>query len=174
MQRVSVWAYPWDLHDIGLDTALDRISQAGGNCVSLATSYHAGRFLQPGNPRRKVYFPQDGTVYYRLDPTRWKGQKIQALQADSANQRAISDLPERGGPNRIAVRNGQVAAAAMASSAARLALPTTIRVGPSAPPGARGSAIWLMPEKPPSAGSKARGCRPRPATRARAARRPAR
>jgi hypothetical protein len=82
MQRVSVWAYPWDLHDIGLDTALDRISQAGGNCVSLATSYHAGRFLQPGNPRRKVYFPQDGTVYYRLDPTRWKGQKIQALQAD--------------------------------------------------------------------------------------------
>jgi hypothetical protein len=82
MARVSVWAYPWDVHDIGLDAALDRITQAGGNCVSLATSYHAGRFLQPGNPRRKVYFPQDGTVYYRLDPARWQGRTIRALEAD--------------------------------------------------------------------------------------------
>ena len=37
---------------------------------------------QPGNPRRKVYFRQDGTVYYRLDPARWQGQTIRALQAD--------------------------------------------------------------------------------------------
>ena len=39
--------------------------------VSLATSHHAGRFLQPGNPRHRVYFPQDGTVHYRPDPARW-------------------------------------------------------------------------------------------------------
>lgn len=103
MARVSVWAYPWDLHDIGLDTALDRIAQAGGNCVSLATSYHAGRFLQPGNPRRKVYFPQDGTVYYRLDPARWQGQTIRALQADVVAAEgdylaALVDRRDRGGP----------------------------------------------------------------------------
>ena len=103
MARVSVWAYPWDLHDIGLDAALDRIAQAGGNCVSLATSYHAGRFLQPGNPRRKVYFPQDGTVYYRLDPSRWEGQTIRALQADVVAAEgdylaALVDRRERGGP----------------------------------------------------------------------------
>jgi hypothetical protein len=103
MTRVSVWAYPWDLHDIGLDTALDRITQAGGNCVSLATSYHAGRFLQPGNPRRKVYFPQDGTVYYRLDPARWQGQTIRALQADVVAAEgdylvALVDRRDRGGP----------------------------------------------------------------------------
>jgi len=82
MRRVSVWAYPWDLHDIGLDAALGRIADAGGNCVSLATSYHAGRFLQPGNPRRRVWFPQDGTVYYRPDPKRWEGKRIKPLQAD--------------------------------------------------------------------------------------------
>jgi hypothetical protein len=102
MARVSVWAYPWDLHDIGLDTALDRIAQAGGNCVSLATSYHAGRFLQPGNPRRKVYFPQDGTVYYRLDPARWQGQTIRALQADVVTAEgdylaALIERRDRGG-----------------------------------------------------------------------------
>jgi hypothetical protein len=81
--RVSVWAYPWDLGDLGLDAALGRLAEAGANCVSLATSYHAGRFVQPGNPRRRVYFPQDGTVYYRLDPRRWEGAGIRALQADS-------------------------------------------------------------------------------------------
>ena len=103
MRRVSVWAYPWDLHDIGLDAALDRITQAGGNCVSLATSYHAGRFLQPGNPRRRVYFPQDGTVYYRVDPARWQGQEIRALQAEIVATEgdtlaALVDRRDRGGP----------------------------------------------------------------------------
>ncbi len=103
MRRVSVWAYPWDMHDIGLDVALGRITGAGANCVSLATSYHAGRFLQPGNPRRKVYFPQDGTVYYRLDPARWAGKPIRALQADVVAAEgdylaALVDRRDRGGP----------------------------------------------------------------------------
>ena len=79
----SIWAYPWDLHDIGLDESLRRITDAGLTMISVATSYHAGRFLQPGNPRRRVYFPQDGTVYYRPDPARWQGHDILPLQADS-------------------------------------------------------------------------------------------
>lgn len=79
--EVSVWAYPWDLHDIGLDRALGLLADQGVTMVSLATSYHAGRFLQPGNPKRRVYFPEDGTVYYRPDPTRWIGRRITPLQA---------------------------------------------------------------------------------------------
>ena len=82
MADISVWAYPWDLADIGLDAASARLSAAGANMVSLATSYHAGRFVQPGNPRRRVYFPQDGTVYYRPDPARWAGAEIRPLPAD--------------------------------------------------------------------------------------------
>jgi hypothetical protein len=81
-REVSVWSYPWDLHDLGLDAALGRLSAQGVNTVSLATSYHAGRFLQPGNPRRRVWFPQDGTVYYTVDPARWAGAEIVPLQAD--------------------------------------------------------------------------------------------
>lgn len=83
MGEVSVWCYPWDLHDIGLDAALGRLADAGATMVSLATSYHAGRFVQPGNPRRRVYFPQDGTVYYTPDPARWQGAEIVPLAADS-------------------------------------------------------------------------------------------
>ena len=57
-----------------------RLADAGANMVSLAASYHAGRFLQPGNPRRRVYFPQDGTVYWRLDPARWAGRRSWVLR----------------------------------------------------------------------------------------------
>ena len=42
--------------------------RAGLNSVSLATSYHAGRFLQPRSPKRKVYFPEDGTIYFHPTP----------------------------------------------------------------------------------------------------------
>jgi hypothetical protein len=78
---VSVWSYPWDLHDLGLAAACERLAEAGATMVSLATSYHAGRFVQPGNPRRRVYFPEDGTVYYRPDPGRWAGREIVPLPA---------------------------------------------------------------------------------------------
>ncbi|SMY09422.1 hypothetical protein [Flavimaricola marinus] len=70
----SIWAYPWDLHDV--PDALAKIAATGADTVSLATSYHAGRFLQPGNPRRRVVFPEDGTVYYPPDPARWADAEI--------------------------------------------------------------------------------------------------
>lgn len=82
MMQNSVWAYPWDLHDLGLDPVKADLNRIGVNTVSLATSYHAGRFLQPGNPKRRVYFPQDGTVYYRPDPARMAGHEIVPLMAD--------------------------------------------------------------------------------------------
>lgn len=33
--------------------------------ISLAVSYHAGKFIQPSNNRQRVYFPEDGVVYFR-------------------------------------------------------------------------------------------------------------
>lgn len=77
----SVWAYPWDLHDLGMAETTARMAELGVTMLSLATSYHAGRFLQPGNPRRRVYFPEDGTVYYRPSAERWAGHEIAPQRA---------------------------------------------------------------------------------------------
>ncbi|MCK5573935.1 MAG: hypothetical protein KAJ12_14290 [Bacteroidetes bacterium] len=41
-----------------------RLRENGLTSVSLASSYHAGKFLAPRNPRRKVVFLQDGTIYF--------------------------------------------------------------------------------------------------------------
>ena len=103
MREISVWAYPWDLHDIGLDTALERLAAQGVGTVSLATSYHAGRFLQPGNPKRRIWFPQDGTVYYEVDATRWADAEIAPLQADTVTREGdylalLADRRDAGGP----------------------------------------------------------------------------
>jgi hypothetical protein len=81
--HLSMWTYAWDIQDIGYDAALhDLRERAGLNCISFATSYHAGRFLQPRSPRRKTYFPEDGTVYFRPTPARWDGVPIQPQIAE--------------------------------------------------------------------------------------------
>ena len=103
MNEQSVWAYPWDLHDWGLDAALQIFAARDINTISLATSYHAGKFLSPGNPRRRVYFPQDGTVYYKVEPERWKNSEIKPLQAEIVASEGdylakLTRLRDAGGP----------------------------------------------------------------------------
>lgn len=103
MTEVSVWAYPWDLHDLGIEATAARLGAQGVDTISLATSYHAGRFLQPGNPRRRVWFPQDGTVYYALDHSRWAGAEIRPLEADIVSSEGdylaqLTARRDKGGP----------------------------------------------------------------------------
>ena len=74
----SMWTYAWDLLDLGFDTALGELrDRARLNCISLASSYHAGRFFQPRSPKRKAYFPEDGTIYFHPTSARWEGSAIQ-------------------------------------------------------------------------------------------------
>lgn len=97
--RHSMWTYPWDLQDVGLDAATaDLRDRAGMNSVSLAVSYHAGRFFQPRSPRRKAYFPQDGTIYFTPDPMRWTDKEIQPLVADNLGEGGdmLAELLDRG------------------------------------------------------------------------------
>ena len=86
--HLSMWSYPWDVQDQGLETTRRELQQqAGLNCISLATSYHAGRFLQARSPHRKAYFPQDGTIYFKPTPELWEGKEIQPLVADNLKER---------------------------------------------------------------------------------------
>jgi hypothetical protein len=77
----SMWTYPWDVQDLTADRVVGELTEVGLDTVSLATSYHAGRFLQPRSPVRKSYYPEDGTIYFQPTPSRWTDQKIQPLVA---------------------------------------------------------------------------------------------
>ena len=75
----AIYAYPWDLVETGLGAAIDRFQALGLDTVTVAGSYHAGKFLRPHGRSGKVYFPEDGTVYFKPDP-----RPLRRDQADSA------------------------------------------------------------------------------------------
>ncbi len=73
----AIWLYPWDLVDEGPEVVLRRVKDDGGlSTIQLAVCYHAGLFLLPHNPRRKMYFPH-GAIYYRPDPAVHAGNALQ-------------------------------------------------------------------------------------------------
>ncbi|MGO8075477.1 hypothetical protein AB9F35_26920 [Rhizobium leguminosarum] len=85
--HLSMWTYAWDVQDQGLDAfAAELRGRAGLTTVSLATSYHAGRFLQPRS-QQKAYFPEDGTVYFRPDESLWQDKLIRPLMAGNVTER---------------------------------------------------------------------------------------
>jgi hypothetical protein len=67
----AIYTYAWDLAETGAGPAIDRFLACGLDTVTLAGSYHAGKFLRPHGTGGKVYFPEDGTVYFRHDPGRY-------------------------------------------------------------------------------------------------------
>jgi hypothetical protein len=60
----SVYCYAWDLADKGVEVVAKELRTRHINTITLAGSYHAGKFLRPHGENGKVYFPADGTVYF--------------------------------------------------------------------------------------------------------------
>jgi hypothetical protein len=67
----GLYTYPWDLADEGLETVLARVRESGLNTITLAASYHAGKFLRPHGRAGRMLFPRDGTVYFQPRPERY-------------------------------------------------------------------------------------------------------
>jgi len=68
----SVWIYPWDLQDEGIANVLDRLQANNIQGLNVVVIYHSGMFFLPHNPKRKLYFPQPGALYF--PPDKWYEQ----------------------------------------------------------------------------------------------------
>ena len=90
----AIYAYPWDLVDEGLDTALARLRPTGINTITLAASYHAGKFVRPHAPGSKVKFLDDGTVYFRTRPERY-GEIAPIVNPMVAEHDVLAELRRR-------------------------------------------------------------------------------
>ena len=70
MSYKAIYSYAWDLIETGVADAVEQFKALGLDTVTVAGSYHAGKFLRPhGNG--KVYFPEDGTIYFKADAKRY-------------------------------------------------------------------------------------------------------
>lgn len=71
MSYKAIYTYAWDLAETGVGAAVDEFKGLGLDTVTIAGSYHAGKFLRPHGQSGKVYFPEDGTVYFNADASRY-------------------------------------------------------------------------------------------------------
>lgn len=71
MSYKAIYTYAWDLAEAGVPEAVGQFRALGLDTVTIAGSYHAGKFLRPHGKTGKVYFPEDGTVYFKTDPRRY-------------------------------------------------------------------------------------------------------
>lgn len=71
MSYKAIYSYAWDLAETGVGAAIDEFQALGLDTVTIAGSYHAGKFLRPHGKAAKVYFPEDGTTYFATDVSRY-------------------------------------------------------------------------------------------------------
>ena len=84
----SLYTYAWDIADIGVTQFIDDMLNMGITDVTVATAYHAGKFIRPHakNPPR-VIFPEDGVTYF--DPDLQRYSEIQPEAHSDQNMRAV-------------------------------------------------------------------------------------
>ena len=78
MSYRAIYTYAWDLAEEGVTNAVAQFKSLGLNTVTFAGSYHAGKFLRPHGKTGKVYFPEDGTAYFKTDARRYGAIKPRA------------------------------------------------------------------------------------------------
>lgn len=67
----SLYAYPWDIAELDEAWFADFVRGQGLNSVTLAATYHAGKFLRPHGCDGRVFFPEDGRAFFRARPERY-------------------------------------------------------------------------------------------------------
>jgi hypothetical protein len=68
--------------------------------VMLAVSYHAGKFVRPHAPGRRVYFPEDGTIYFQPELARY-GRIKPLLNSRVGAYDALGELARHGSDLRV-------------------------------------------------------------------------
>ncbi|MBM3933187.1 MAG: hypothetical protein FJ319_02620 [SAR202 cluster bacterium] len=73
----SLFTYPWDLVDEGLDVSLGRIADLTGcNEVMLTPAYHRSAYFLPHNPKRPIYNGENGAIYFTPDLSKYSKTRI--------------------------------------------------------------------------------------------------
>jgi len=84
--QTSIFAFATDIRDEGVEVVLDNVqhrARLGG--ITVAAAYHEARDIFPHNPARKVRFLENGAVFFRPDPARWRDVRLQPPVSEAAD-----------------------------------------------------------------------------------------
>ena len=74
----TLWAYPWDLHDDGIDESVRYLrEEVGLDAVSVAAAYHSYQQLRPQRPGAKLLIADTAAVYFQPDSSLYGNTAIQ-------------------------------------------------------------------------------------------------
>ena len=85
----SLYCYPWDALDEGVDAFARLVRGLGVNHISMASSYHGGKALLPHNRQNRVYFIEEGAVYFQPSPEFFGSTKIKPRVSRLAAERDV-------------------------------------------------------------------------------------
>jgi hypothetical protein len=84
--QTSIFAFATDIRDEGVDAVLDNVQhRAALGGITVAAAYHEGRDVFPHNPGGKVRFLESGAIFFRPDPARWRGVRLQPPVSEAAD-----------------------------------------------------------------------------------------
>jgi hypothetical protein len=104
--ETSVFAFASDLADEGMASVLDNASgRAGLGGITMAAAYHQGRDIFPHNPARKVHFLDGDSIFFRPDPARYRGLKLQPKMSSLAQESdVLAELCRQASARSLRVR----------------------------------------------------------------------
>jgi hypothetical protein len=90
--QVALYVHPFDLGALEAHGGLSRLRDLGVVELSMATSYHDGRWLTPWHPERRVRFLEDGCVHFRPASDYGELQPMPSSEVPAAGPSALQQL----------------------------------------------------------------------------------
>jgi hypothetical protein len=81
-----MYVFSWALVNEGVDDVVQFLSDLGITHVVVASLYHAGYFLHPHDPRRKVHMLEDGVAYFHPTDSFYTDSPIRPKVAELCKQ----------------------------------------------------------------------------------------
>jgi hypothetical protein len=86
--HATIWIYPWDLLDEGIDATLARLRQDMDlDALSVATSYHTVAHLRPHSPADRWFVAHDAAVYFQPQLERYAATRLKPNVSPLAQHR---------------------------------------------------------------------------------------
>jgi len=88
----GIFVHPWDVVHEGAGKLLETVSDLGVKRINLATSYHAGRYILPRDPKQRVFFAEEGVVYFQPEQSYYRNTPLKPIRSQKVDEDVLELL----------------------------------------------------------------------------------